>query len=118
VKTVRTILRERGFPASVPGSNRPESPGRCTLSDAFPNPFNQSARIVLEAKALGSVRLAVFDAAGRAVRTLVSGRLSPGSHEIFWDGLDDQGRILPSGLYLCRLFADGAAQTRRMVLMK
>jgi flagellar hook assembly protein FlgD len=62
--------------------------------------------------------LAIYDLAGRLVRTLVAGPLAAGEHEAVWDGCDDAGRAQASGSYLARLDADGGVRTVRMALVR
>ncbi len=83
-----------------------------------PNPFAGSTRIALALPGSEEVDVAVFDAAGRRVRTLASGRVDAGVTELAWDGRDDRGDDLGSGIYFVRLDARGQAFTRRVVLAK
>ena len=84
-----------------------------------PNPFNPSTRIRLEIPAGGAqATLAIFDAAGRRVRSLVDGHLAEGRNDIAWDGRDDSGRILAAGVYACRLETGGAREVRLLTLVK
>lgn len=84
-----------------------------------PNPFNPSTTISFNLAASGPVTLRVFDAAGRAIRTLALAELRPaGHHDIAWDGCDDGGRPVAGGVYFYRLDADGCADTRKMSLVK
>lgn len=84
-----------------------------------PNPFNPSTRISLEIPAGGAqARLAIFDAAGRHVRTLLDARLEGGPRDVAWDGRDDAGRAVGAGVYVCRLASAGVEQARTMVLVK
>ena len=55
---------------------------------------------------------------GRRVRSLVDGPRSPGENRIEWDGRDDEGRLLVSGVYFYRLRVGDRSETRRMVLLK
>jgi flagellar hook assembly protein FlgD len=64
------------------------------------------------------VSLVVYDIAGRVVRTLLERPMAAGYHSEVWDGTDDQGGDVASGLYFCRLSADGHSLTRKMVLLK
>ena len=64
------------------------------------------------------VALVVFDVSGRRVKTLVDRRLQATTHTFEWDGTDDAGRRVASGVYFYRLVADGRVLTRRMVLLK
>jgi hypothetical protein len=73
------------------------------LEGAAPNPFTTSTRIVYFVGTTNDpVEIAVHDVGGRRVRTLVSGRSSPGRHEMTWDGLGDDGRAVRNGLYFIR----------------
>ncbi len=86
-----------------------------------PNPFNPNTRIEFEVPATGDrvpVRLQVLDARGRVVRTLFSGDLAPGRRSVVWDGREDGGRVVASGVYACRLLAGGRASMRTMTLLK
>jgi len=86
--------------------------------DARPNPFAQATRIRFSLPRAASVEMAVFDPAGRAVRTLPARTLESGTHEAAWDGCDDAGRPLPSGVYFYQLTVDGRRETRRLVLAR
>lgn len=90
------------------------------LRGASPNPFNPSTHITFE---IGSdaptlSRLDVFDVSGRRVRRLVDGARAAGRYHVTWDGLDDTGRPMASGIYLCRLHAGSHRSTVRLVLVK
>lgn len=99
--------------ASQPG------PGRVVLHPCYPNPFNPTTTIAYDLAERRAVTLAVYDVSGRRVRTLVDGESTgPGRYERVWDGRDDGGRSVASGVYFYRLDAGGFAETRRMVLVK
>ena len=66
----------------------------------------------------GPVRLAVFDARGRQVRLLADGRMPSGMFTTTWDGRDDDGHLLASGLYFLRFEAAGVDHIGKMVLLK
>jgi hypothetical protein len=89
-----------------------------TLHANHPNPFNPSTTIRYELAAADNVRLRVFDATGRLVRTLVDAREGAGAHDVTFDGRDDAGRPMASGVYFYRLDAGSTTQTRKMVLLK
>ncbi len=83
-----------------------------------PNPFNPSTTIAFDLPVRAEARLAIYDAAGRLVRRLAAGELSPGRHELRWDGLDDAGRPAASGVYFCRLRAGKETRSIRLVLLR
>jgi parallel beta-helix repeat protein len=93
---------------------------RVALEQNAPNPFGASTRIVVRVAEGGEGRVAleVFDARGRRVRTLLQNRVVSGSLDVEWDGRDDQGHSVPSGVYFCRLTAPEGATTRRMTLVR
>jgi len=88
------------------------------LERNWPNPFNPRTRIAFELPRAGSAELVVFGANGRLLRTLLAERLPAGRHEVSWDGRDDAGRDLPTGIYLYRLRAAGESRTRKMLLLE
>ena len=66
-----------------------------------------------------SFDLSIFDARGKLVRVLIAEEVQPvGDQVAVWNGLDDAGRKLPSGVYLCRLWVDKQMQQRKVVLLK
>ena len=83
-----------------------------------PNPFNPTTVIRYDLAASGSVSLAIYDPAGRKVRTLVRETLTAGPRETTWDGRDDAGDPVASGVYFYRLEADGARQSRKLVIIR
>ena len=88
------------------------------LREPAPNPFNPRTVIGFDLARTTNVALSVHDLTGRHVRTLVQGVLDAGSHEAAWDGRDDAGLPVPSGVYLCRLVAGSFVEARRMTLLK
>jgi spore coat protein A len=84
------------------------APARLALVPARPNPFADATTIVYELPRPAAVRLVVYDVAGRARRTLATGRAAGGSHAVVWNGRDDAGRAVAPGLYFVRLETDGA----------
>jgi hypothetical protein len=83
-----------------------------------PNPFMASTRLRYFLVSEGSVSLEVFDVSGRRVRTLVEGRAAPGQHHTTWDGCDDEGRPVASGVYFARLKAGKDMATGRLLLLR
>lgn len=89
------------------------------LAQNQPNPFNPATAIAFTVGAdVGVTTLEVFDAAGRRVRSLVSAVLDAGDHTVAWDGTDDGGRRVPSGVYLYRLESGGIVTGRKMLLVE
>ena len=95
-----------------------EVPETFALAPNYPNPFNPSTALAYALPRPASVRLSVYDALGRPVRTLVEAEQPAGSYTVQWDGHDDAGRPVPSGVYLYRIIAGNFAQARTMLLVK
>ncbi|MDH3215505.1 MAG: T9SS type A sorting domain-containing protein [Candidatus Krumholzibacteria bacterium] len=89
-----------------------------SLSMARPNPFNPSTTIAYTVMKRGHTEILIYDVSGRRVRTLVSRVSAVGTHEVVWDGRDDSGRRVASGVYLYRLRAGDVVDTKKMVLLK
>uniref|UniRef100_A0A7C4CC19 T9SS type A sorting domain-containing protein n=1 Tax=candidate division WOR-3 bacterium TaxID=2052148 RepID=A0A7C4CC19_UNCW3 len=85
------------------------------LADPVPSVFRTSAAICYSLNASARVSLAVHDATGRSVRTLLNSGQEPGRHAVHWDGRDDFGRTLGSGVYFCKFEAGGFTATRKLV---
>ncbi len=85
-----------------------------------PNPFNPSTDIAFELTRGGRVEARIFDLAGKFVRGLATQALGAGPGSLHWDGRDHQGGNVPSGLYFCQIFVDGApvAGPLKMSLVK
>lgn len=85
---------------------------------ASPNPFNPRTTLRFALPRDGAARLAVYDLAGRLVRTLADGNLPQGANEIAWDGRDAAGRPVGTGAYVARLEADAVEATTRLALLR
>ena len=89
------------------------------LGQNHPNPFNPLTTIPFALSKPGRPVLRIFDIAGRQVRTLLQGeRYDAGPGQVTWNGRDDSGKVLPSGVYFYRLDVQDFRETRRLVLMK
>ena len=108
------------LPGEVPAVEEEAEPlpERPELVGNFPNPFNSSTTIRVRVPRREEVVLEVRDVLGRRVRSLVRTVLSPGEHTYTWDGRDDRGVPVASGIYLCNFRAGRFSQTGRMVLVR
>ncbi|MCK6558065.1 right-handed parallel beta-helix repeat-containing protein [bacterium] len=94
------------------------------LAQNYPNPFNPSTVIKFALPQAGRVQLHIYNSAGQLVRTLANNEMAQGWHELTWDGRDQNGQTVATGVYLYRLTAQDAsgtttfAETRRMTLVK
>jgi hypothetical protein len=88
------------------------------ISQCHPNPFNPSVTIEYSVSAKQLASLAIYDIRGRKMRSLINGTVPAGDHLIKWDGLDNNGTSLPSGVYFVRLSFEGFAQTNKITLLR
>ena len=118
-----SILFQSGMGAScesgVSGVNASQIPRQCRLYASYPNPFNPLATIPFNLPDSRKVSLKIFDISGRLVKTLISGRMvGAGRNEVVWQGRDDSGKLVATGVYFYRLEADDFSETMRMTLLK
>lgn len=87
-----------------------------TLYQNHPNPFNPSTTIIYDLPRASQVEIEIFTLLGERIRALVKQQQAAGQHRLQWDGRDEKGAPMPSGVYLYRLRADEFVQTRKMIL--
>ncbi len=102
-------------PTGLPEETAPASPIALTN---HPNPFNPATTLRWRQAEAGQATLAIFDTAGRRLRTLAERRFAVGEQEVRWDGRDDLGRALPSGIYMARLVTRVDESSTRLLLLK
>ncbi|MCK6618904.1 MAG: T9SS type A sorting domain-containing protein [Calditrichaceae bacterium] len=123
-----TIFRIRAKKPNLPGdvlvihgtvgiAEQP-TPDVFELSQNYPNPFNPVTHIQFSLAGKVKVKLEVFNVLGQRVKTLVDSDLAPGKHEVAWDGRNDAGARVGSGLYFYRLKAGDYVKSRKMILIK
>jgi hypothetical protein len=119
------IARDRGNAAAsvvVNGVSEtpdlPVAPTLTVLHQNKPNPFNPRTTVSFDLARAGQVRLMVYGIDGRVARVLVDGSLPVGSHAFTWDGTDEGGRRLASGVYLVRLVTPEGVRDIRMTMLK
>ncbi len=93
-------------------------PTKFTLSNAYPNPFNPSTKIDFSVSQTANVRLVVYNLLGQKVKTLVNGQMHVGNYTATWNGRDDFGKEVASGIYFYSLESQSFKTTKKMILMK
>ncbi len=107
------------FAVGDPGTAVPGDAGRrLVLREASPNPFNPATRIAFVLPASGQAVLGIHDAQGRRLSTLVDAQLPAGPHAATWNGRDEDGRLVPAGVYFVHLESAGRRLTRKVMLVK
>jgi hypothetical protein len=102
---------------SMKGPDPPRKFGN-SLSQNYPNPFNPATTIKYSLATAGHVDLTVYDVTGAVVKRLVNGERRPNNYRIVWDGRNDNGSPVASGIYFYRLRAPGFHATKKMLLLK
>jgi len=93
-------------------------PGAFALHQNYPNPFNPVTSIRFDIPELSFARMDIYNILGQRVRTLFHGAVEPGYHMAQWDGNNDMGEELPSGMYMYKLHAGAYIAMEKLVLLK
>ena len=93
-------------------------PGRFTLFQNYPNPFNPNTTISYRISKTTPIKINIYNLSGQEVKTLINEEHQPGEYKLMWDGTDNSGRMLSSGVYIYQLRAGDFLQTKKMVLSK
>jgi len=88
------------------------------LSQNYPNPFNPTTTIKFNLKKSMQIKLIVYNMLGQQVKTLVDQKMLAGSHIATWNGQDDSGNMLASGIYYYSLETESFKTTKKMALIK
>jgi hypothetical protein len=105
-----TAIEDRNGKARVPSAYR--------LSQNYPNPFNPQTSIQFSCPNLGWVRLDVYNLLGQRVTTLVDGIYQGGTYNVNWEGVDDRGLSVASGVYIYSLMTNDTRIARKMLLIR
>lgn len=115
-------IQTPGNDAHPAGGAEPEEPAVASLErpvlEVFPSPLTGTAKISYGLTVAGPVRLAIYDAAGRLVRTLESGHRPAGMHAVTWDRKADNGRQVHGGVYFIRFVLPGVEIVRKLMVLK
>jgi flagellar hook assembly protein FlgD len=93
-------------------------PEVASLLGAYPNPFNPSTMISYALSSAGVVHLEVYDVLGQRVRLLSAGYRDAGRHQVVWDGRDEEGMSVSTGMYLVRLNAGDYRSVEKISLLR
>ena len=105
-----------GIPMTV--DKAPALPSVAALHQNYPNPFNPATEIRFDIPTARDVQLRIYNQLGQTVRTLVDNRMKAGTYALEWDGQDQMGRSVASGVYFYNLEAGDFNQIRKMTLVK
>jgi hypothetical protein len=102
----------------ISGTGAQEQAFSDRIGDCYPNPFLSSTTIPVFTSKEGLLSIDIWSILGQKVKSLRTGRMSAGRHDISWDGTDDQGDRLPNGSYYIRLLRDGKSASRKIILKR
>ncbi|MCI0513611.1 T9SS type A sorting domain-containing protein, partial [candidate division KSB1 bacterium] len=88
------------------------------LKNNYPNPFNPVTRLQYQLEQAGQVKLVVYNALGHEIKTLVNENQAQGSHAVVWDGTNNRGAFVSSGVYFVRMTYNNYTRIQKMLLVK
>ncbi len=115
-RMLRQWILSLGTPTAIKEANTVPAANR--LHTNYPNPFNPATTLHFSLATPAPASLVVFDVTGRRVREVISGYMAGGEHRVAWDGRDDAGRQMGSGVYLARLKVGPSTQAQRLTLLR
>ena len=118
VRFVPEEVLEPSGPTAVEVAVESTVPSGYGLSQNHPNPFNPETTIRYELPTAGAVWLSLYNVSGQLIRTLVDGEHSAGAYSVTWDGRDDAGRDVASGVYVARMATTAFRGMRKLVLVR
>jgi flagellar hook assembly protein FlgD len=105
-------------PTDVQQIDLPIVPDEFSLEQKYPNPFNPTTEIIYSLPKETEVTLAVYNTIGQKALTLVSEKQATGKYRVRWSGLDQNGKNLPTGIYLYRLETSEFTSAKKMLMVK
>jgi len=106
------------YPTHISSNENSKIPEKFYLSQNYPNPFNAETTIGFDLPRASQVDLIVYDVRGKEIKKLVHHELTAGSHQVKWDGKDNSGRNVASGVYFYKIIAKGLTITKKALLIK
>ncbi|MCI0493958.1 T9SS type A sorting domain-containing protein, partial [candidate division KSB1 bacterium] len=117
VTGLRTIAMSPGTTA-VEGRAPEGLPQSYALAQNYPNPFNAQTVIEYQLPQAGHVKLVVYNLLGQEIKTLINKNHEAGQYNLVWNGKDNLGQAVPSGVYFYRIQAEGFTETKKMLLLE
>jgi O-glycosyl hydrolase len=116
--SVTTLVGELDEPILVNVEERESLPETFQLYQNYPNPFNPVTTLRFSIPKTTQISLVIYNMLGQRVRTLVNHSMAAGQHQIFWDGTNDSGRQVSTGVYFYRIVAGEFIATKKCVLLR
>ena len=93
-------------------------PSKVELYQNFPNPFNPSTEIIYDISQSNEIELVIFNLLGKEVKQLVSKKVEPGKYKVVWNGKDNLGNEVSSGVYFYRLKTEQVLKQKKLILLR
>jgi len=106
------------FPEELGNENEATLPDVFALHQNYPNPFNPVTSIRYDIPEAANVQVSIYSLLGQKVKTLASGAHQPGFYAVQWNGTNDHGNPVASGMYICRIQADRFNAVKKLIMMK
>ena len=106
-----------GLPAAIKQISS-NLPGQFELNQNYPNPFNPSTEITFKVQKISNIEINVYNLNGQLIRNLVNEEKNIGTYSVNWNGLDSNGKAMPSGVYFYAMKADGYNISKKMTLIR
>lgn len=114
----QVMFMEMQFSMPVPNDDPAVPNVTYMLHQNYPNPFNPETTISFDMPKAGFANLSIYNVKGQLIKNLINENLDFGRHSVVWNGTDNNGKPVTSGLYLYRLTTNGVTETKKMMLMK
>ena len=115
---LKFVIGDRSFVESTLMDLLSQIPEKFSISQNYPNPFNPVTKMDFSVAQTGKVNIVIYNLLGQTVKTLVNETMDYGYHSIVWDGHDELGNPVSSGVYFSELRARGFRQSKKMLLLK
>ncbi len=109
---------ECSIAVNVASLGHPLLPTEFAMFQNYPNPFNAATNINYQLPRASQVFITIYNTCGQEIRTLINAEKAAGYYTIQWDGKDDQGHQVGTGIYLCQMRAGGCTLTKKMAIVK
>ena len=115
---IKIIMGELDYVQKMSDEILENIPSTFSLSQNYPNPFNPITKLDYNLPLRSKVNISIYNVLGQEIKTLVNGVKEYGYHSVTWDGRNDLGKDMSSGVYFARITSKGFTKTRKMLLVK